>query len=285
MLLSRVQWSASWDRRSDVLAIVSEFLKLESNKKGGSDLWRTKVAEILLDLQSIPDEQVRRIVVALARRSQAAFSGKTAMSWRPHWYIIAVVLGADVEWVAAGGAYTKTASQSALLQCIDAEAQWLVDAGLWTRHASATPQASAEPATVVIEDSPEPVADTAAPSGGSAPAAVDTAAPAAGSGQRPLPESPWLPRLQAKRRRRATTSPTSPTSPSASPGAQPIEDSDPFVKACTVLGCTLDMTVDDARVRYRQLLLQTHPDKGGNAADFHEVQSAWKLINSVSARM
>jgi molecular chaperone DnaJ len=45
-----------------------------------------------------------------------------------------------------------------------------------------------------------------------------------------------------------------------------------------VLGVSISATTDDLRRAYRLRLRQTHPDTGGNAARFHEVQLAWALI-------
>jgi DnaJ-class molecular chaperone len=33
--------------------------------------------------------------------------------------------------------------------------------------------------------------------------------------------------------------------------------------------------------RYRELVMRTHPDRGGNAEDFKKVQAAWSLLSEM----
>jgi molecular chaperone DnaJ len=46
-----------------------------------------------------------------------------------------------------------------------------------------------------------------------------------------------------------------------------------------VLGLPLDATRGEAQRAYRRLARQTHPDAGGNAADFREIAGAWARLN------
>ncbi|WP_031206780.1 DnaJ domain-containing protein, partial [Microbacterium maritypicum] len=47
----------------------------------------------------------------------------------------------------------------------------------------------------------------------------------------------------------------------------------------------VDPTVDDVELRraYRLRLRQTHPDTGGDAAMFIQVQRAWELVGTVES--
>jgi curved DNA-binding protein CbpA len=47
-----------------------------------------------------------------------------------------------------------------------------------------------------------------------------------------------------------------------------------------VLGLPLDATRGEAQRAFRQLAKQTHPDAGGNAADFRVVAGAWAELTS-----
>jgi hypothetical protein len=47
-----------------------------------------------------------------------------------------------------------------------------------------------------------------------------------------------------------------------------------------VLGLPLDATKGEAQRAFRRLAKQTHPDAGGNAADFRAVQSAWSQLST-----
>lgn len=51
-----------------------------------------------------------------------------------------------------------------------------------------------------------------------------------------------------------------------------------------VLGVSAGVTQDDLRKAYRRLLRATHPDTGGSAARFHEVQLAWERIGDPADR-
>jgi hypothetical protein len=46
-----------------------------------------------------------------------------------------------------------------------------------------------------------------------------------------------------------------------------------------VLGLPLDATRGEAQRAFRRLARQTHPDTGGNAADFREIAGAWARLN------
>lgn len=50
-----------------------------------------------------------------------------------------------------------------------------------------------------------------------------------------------------------------------------MDDRDPWA----VLGLPLDATRDQAQRAFRRLAKQTHPDAGGEAADFRVVAAAW----------
>ena len=91
-LLSRFG-TESWDRKSEMRSSVLEFLAFSSNIAGGPKEWRTRATDLRQDLQSIPADQIRQMVLALLRRSLDAFCGMSAVFWRPHWYLIAGLLG------------------------------------------------------------------------------------------------------------------------------------------------------------------------------------------------
>ena len=61
-------------------------------------------------------------------------------------------------------------------------------------------------------------------------------------------------------------------------------DSPLSASAYEILG--VDPTVDDGELRraYRLRLRQTHPDTGGDAAVFIQVQRAWELIGTPEGR-
>lgn len=61
-------------------------------------------------------------------------------------------------------------------------------------------------------------------------------------------------------------------------------DSPLSASAYEILG--VDPSVDDAELRraYRLRLRQTHPDTGGDAAIFIQVQRAWELVGTVESR-
>jgi len=60
----------------------------------------------------------------------------------------------------------------------------------------------------------------------------------------------------------------------------PLSDS-----AYEVLGVAADASDEDLRRAFRQRLRQTHPDTGGDAAEFVRVQRAWELVGTVEARI
>lgn len=51
-----------------------------------------------------------------------------------------------------------------------------------------------------------------------------------------------------------------------------------------VLGVSASASQDDLRRAYRRMLRETHPDTGGTAARFHEVQLAWERVGSPGHR-
>ncbi len=61
-------------------------------------------------------------------------------------------------------------------------------------------------------------------------------------------------------------------------------DSPLSASAYEVLGVAADATDDDLRKAYRLRLRQTHPDTGGDAAQFVQVQRAWELVGTTEAR-
>lgn len=61
-------------------------------------------------------------------------------------------------------------------------------------------------------------------------------------------------------------------------------DSPLSASAYDVLGVAVDASDDDLRKAYRLRLRQTHPDTGGDAAQFVQVQRAWELIGTADAR-
>lgn len=61
-------------------------------------------------------------------------------------------------------------------------------------------------------------------------------------------------------------------------------DSPLSASAYEVLGVTPDAAADDVRKAYRLRLRQTHPDTGGDAAAFVQVQRAWELVATPEAR-
>jgi hypothetical protein len=63
-----------------------------------------------------------------------------------------------------------------------------------------------------------------------------------------------------------------------------VFDSPLSASAYEVLGVTADVTDDELRKAYRLRLRQTHPDTGGDAALFVQVQRAWELVGTSDAR-
>jgi curved DNA-binding protein CbpA len=63
-----------------------------------------------------------------------------------------------------------------------------------------------------------------------------------------------------------------------------VFDSPLSASAYEVLGVAPDATDDDLRKAYRLRLRQTHPDTGGDAAQFVQVQRAWELVGTEAAR-
>ena len=61
-------------------------------------------------------------------------------------------------------------------------------------------------------------------------------------------------------------------------------DSPLSASAYEVLGVAPDSTDEDLRKAYRLRLRQTHPDTGGDAAQFVQVQRAWELVGTEAAR-
>lgn len=61
-------------------------------------------------------------------------------------------------------------------------------------------------------------------------------------------------------------------------------DSPLSASAYDVLGVSTDASDDDLRKAYRLRLRQTHPDTGGDAAEFVRVQRAWELVGTAAAR-
>ena len=61
-------------------------------------------------------------------------------------------------------------------------------------------------------------------------------------------------------------------------------DSPLSASAYEVLGVAVDASDDDLRKAYRLRLRQTHPDTGGDAALFVQVQRAWELVGTAEAR-
>lgn len=61
-------------------------------------------------------------------------------------------------------------------------------------------------------------------------------------------------------------------------------DSPLSASAYEVLGVDPTATADELRRAYRLRLRQTHPDTGGDAADFIQVQRAWELIGTAEGR-
>jgi len=63
-----------------------------------------------------------------------------------------------------------------------------------------------------------------------------------------------------------------------------VFDSPLSASAYDVLGVAPDAADDELRKAYRLRLRQTHPDTGGDAAQFVQVQRAWELVGTVEAR-
>ncbi|MFT4214295.1 MAG: DnaJ domain-containing protein, partial [Microbacterium sp.] len=61
-------------------------------------------------------------------------------------------------------------------------------------------------------------------------------------------------------------------------------DSPLSASAYDVLGVTADVSDDELRRAYRARLRQTHPDTGGDAVRFVQVQRAWELVGAPDAR-
>jgi curved DNA-binding protein CbpA len=63
-----------------------------------------------------------------------------------------------------------------------------------------------------------------------------------------------------------------------------VFDSPLSASAYEVLGVAADAADDELRKAYRLRLRQTHPDTGGDAALFVQVQRAWELVGTPDAR-
>ena len=50
------------------------------------------------------------------------------------------------------------------------------------------------------------------------------------------------------------------------------------IKACAVLGVHWPVEPDEVKRKYRQLVKTAHPDVGGNAERFHQIQEAYELL-------
>ena len=61
-------------------------------------------------------------------------------------------------------------------------------------------------------------------------------------------------------------------------------DSPVSASAYEVLGVDVDIDDEGLRRAYRLRLRQTHPDTGGDAAVFIQVQRAWELLGTPEAR-
>ncbi|HWT33563.1 MAG TPA: DnaJ domain-containing protein, partial [Microbacterium sp.] len=61
-------------------------------------------------------------------------------------------------------------------------------------------------------------------------------------------------------------------------------DSPLSASAYEVLRVESTATEDELRRAYRLRLRQTHPDTGGDAAQFVQVQRAWELVGTAEAR-
>ena len=116
-----------------LLKEVLEFLLFKPNVKGGASQWRKQVLAMRAKLQAIPDGHTRAIATALVQRSRTSFVAKTSSSWRPHWYLIAGVLGADPDWIVGLGGEKggKQNLKETLLARMEAETWWLARTGPW----------------------------------------------------------------------------------------------------------------------------------------------------------
>jgi hypothetical protein len=45
---------------------------------------------------------------------------------------------------------------------------------------------------------------------------------------------------------------------------------------CKILGLSLNSTKDEIKTKYRELVKQHHPDRGGDARKFHQIQQAYE---------
>jgi hypothetical protein len=63
-----------------------------------------------------------------------------------------------------------------------------------------------------------------------------------------------------------------------------MSDSPLSSSAYEVLGVAPSVSTEELRRAYRQKLRDTHPDTGGAARHFHEVQQAWELVGTPAAR-
>lgn len=306
---------ASGTDRDALEAIVKPLATRSFNRKGGRADFNDTIRALRADIRWASCSPVHKDVwFYIIGDMEQAFIQSTPGSIRPHVLACGAVLGFDKKWFETyGGNASKVKNKENLARAADDFAYKALlflesvvrDKGDGTvvdtpaapaaGAAAATHATSAVPAAGAANDAPSAVpaagaaaakhATSAAPATGAAnhaPGLDDTVyevsdteddAPSHGPSQKDATASPRKRRPANDTHEKAATPP--PKKPPMSPPEQ-SPDLDPY----TVLGVSAGDDYKVVREVYRKLLLQTHPDKGGDPRVFRRVQQAWATVSS-----